>query len=83
MEFVIGMCSGGGHGRGHRNDIFFALAGIIFGDEIGKKIAVKMLIGSLILAILLSPEFGIALALSPIVLGIMILVGLIAFIKNL
>ena len=60
-----------------------SLAGLIFGDEIGKKIAVKMLIGSLILAILLSPEFGIALSLSPIVLGIMIMGGLIAFIKNL
>ena len=61
----------------------FALAGIIFGDEIGKKIAVKMLIGSLIIAILLSPEFAIALVLAPIAMGIMIVGGLIAFIKRL
>ena len=61
----------------------FALAGIIFGDEIGKKIAVKMLIGSLVLAIFLSPEFAIALALAPIAMGIMFIGGLIALIKKL
>ena len=62
---------------------FFALAGIIFGDEIGKKIAVKMLIGSLIIAILLSPEFAIALVLAPFAMGIMIVGGVIAFIRRL
>ena len=61
----------------------FALAGIIFGDEIGKKIAVKMLIGSLLLAIIVSPEFAVALVLAPFVMGIMILGGVISFIKKL
>jgi len=61
----------------------FALAGIIFGDEIGKKIAVKLLIGSLILAIFLSPEFAVALALAPFAMGIMILGGVISFLRKL
>ena len=61
----------------------FALAGIIFGDEIGKKIAVKLLIGSLVLAFFISPEFAVALALAPFVMGILIVGGMIAFIKKL
>ena len=61
----------------------FALAGIIFGDEIGRKTAVWMLIGSLVLAFLISPELAIALVLAPFVMEILIVGGLIAVIKKL
>ena len=63
--------------------VIFSMAGVIFGDEVGRKAAVWMLIGSLVLAFLISPELAVALALAPFVMGILIVGGMIAFIKKL
>ena len=61
----------------------FSLAGIIFGDEIGRKVAIRMMIASLALAFFISPEFAVALALAPFVMGILIIGGMIAYIRKL
>lgn len=63
--------------------VVVAIAGIIFGDEVGRKIAVWLLIGSLVLAFLISPIFAAALVAAPFATGIMFIGGLIAFIKQL
>ena len=60
-----------------------SIAGVIFGDPIGRKTAVWMLIGSLIYAFILSPMYALALVLAPVAFLIICIGGLIAFIKKL
>ena len=61
----------------------FAIAGIIFGDEIGREVSGWMLLGALMLAIIISPAVAIALVFAPLAMVIIIAGGLIAFIKSL
>jgi hypothetical protein len=63
--------------------VIISIAGVIFGDEVCRKIAVWMLLGSLALAFIFSPTFAVALVLAPFAIGIMVVGGLIAFIRKL
>ena len=63
--------------------VIFSLAGMIFGDQIGRRIAVRMLIGALAFAFIFSPTFAVALVLAPVAIVIIGIGVVIAFIKKL
>ena len=60
-----------------------SIAGIVFGDQPGRKAAAWMLIFSLGIAFILSPAFALALVLAPFAIVIMAVGGLVAVIKRL
>ena len=63
--------------------VIFSICGIIFGDEIERRIAVRMLIGALAFAFKISPTFAVDLVLAPFAMVVMGTGGLIVYIKRL